>query len=813
MSALAQKAAEPAVQLALRVRGTVQGVGFRPAVWRIARDCGLSGSVRNDAQGVLIQVSGPAAALAAFRARLIAEAPPLARIDAVEEAALEASIDTGGFSIAESDAGHADTQITPDAAICPACREEVLSPFERRFRYPFTNCTHCGPRLSIIEGVPYDRARTTMAPFVLCADCRVEYRDPADRRFHAQPVACHACGPRAWLERLDGRAVSFDQHSMVDDVDAVASLIQKGEIVAIKGLGGFHLACDATNVEAVARLRQGKRRYGKPFALMARDLDVIRRYCTIDAAAEALLTGAAAPIVLLEATGAERLPEAVAPGTARLGFMLPYTPLHLLIMRRLDRPAVMTSANVSHEPQIIDDAVARGELATIAAYGLFHDRRIANRVDDSVVQTVDGAARLVRRARGYAPAPIALPEGFAEAPDIVAVGGDLKSTFCLVKHGNAILSQHQGDLADPRAFDDFQHNLALIGGLFDHTPERIAADRHPEYRSSRMAHEWAERDRLPLAAIQHHHAHIASCLAENGVPRDAPPVIGVALDGLGYGDDGTIWGGEFLLADYTGYRRLATFKPVAMIGGDQAVRQPWRNTYAHLMAEMGWPRLKMNYGALELVAFLEDKPRAVLDRMMATGTNAPPASSCGRLFDAVAAAIGLAREEALHEGEGAMALEAIVCPQTMASDHEDSFYPFAIPRLKGSGLAYVEPLAMWQALLGDLVLGTPKPVMAARFHKGLAKVIADMVSKVAPMAGTADHPAGTVALSGGCMHNKVLAEALCRQLRARSFTVLTQSRVPSNDGGLSLGQAAIAAASALRRPTGRNEPAAMAGAM
>ena len=541
------------VAMEIRVRGRVQGVGFRPTVWRIARELDLAGEVLNDCEGVLVRVGGSPSAVEDFIARLESEPPPLARIDEIEARAFGGALPSQ-FRIAESLAGDAHTEVAPDAAICAACAQEIVDPFQRRFRYPFANCTHCGPRLSIVKGIPYDRANTTMSPFAMCEACEGEYRNPADRRFHAEAIACHVCGPRARLVRLDGRATSFDRHSMLDDVDAVRGLITKGEIVAIKGLGGFHLACDATNAEAVARLRRLKRRDAKPFALMARDLDVIRRYCTVGAEEERALVSPAAPIVLLAADKAEKLPDEVAPGLATLGFMLPTTPLHLLILARMERPVVMTSGNVSEEPQVIDDDAARARLGEIATYALMHDREIANRVDDSVARVMAGRTRILRRARGFAPAPIALPPGFEAAPELLAMGGELKATFCLVKDGEAILSQHQGDLENVETFDDYRKNLALYAELFHHAPLALVADRHPEYLSAKLAREWAQAKSLPLIEAQHHHAHVAACLAENNIPLDAPPALGIVLDGLGWGDDGTVWGGEFLLADYRQFR-------------------------------------------------------------------------------------------------------------------------------------------------------------------------------------------------------------------------------------------------------------------
>ena len=784
---------EQADAVEIRVRGRVQGVGFRPTVWRIARELGLIGEVLNDADGVLVRVGGNSGAIARFLERMESERPPLGRIDQVETRPFCGDLPRE-FCIAESVGGAAHTQVTPDAAICKECAAEVLDPFARRYRYPFTNCTHCGPRFSIVTNIPYDRAQTTMAVFPMCPACDAEYGDPADRRFHAEPIACHVCGPKARLIRFDGRAVSFDQHSMLDDVDAVCSLLQKGEIVAIKGLGGYQLACDATNEEAVTRLRALKQRDAKPFALMARDLDIISRYCALDDAARQVLQSPEAPIVILPASGPEHLPGAVAPGMGTLGFMLPTTPLHLLILRRMTRPVVMTSGNLSDEPQVITEDDAKARLSAIAPYALIHDREIANRIDDSVVRIMEGRARLVRRARGYAPAPIKLPRGFQAAPSLLALGGELKATFCLVKDGEAILSQHQGDLEDAATYDDYRKNLALYATLFDHAPQALVADKHPEYLSTKLARTRAQDENLTLVEVQHHHAHVASCLAENGYALDAPPALGIVLDGLGLGDDGTIWGGEFLLADYRGYERLGTFKPVAMPGGASAVREPWRNLYAHLMAEIGWAQFAMNFAELPLCADLAARPRETLDAMIKKGVNAPLGSSCGRLFDAVSAALGLAEDVQAYEGQAAATLEAIVDEETLFHEDETLAYPLNIPNLRGSGLPYVEPVAMWNAILGDLILETPAPVMAARFHKGLAKTIVAMTRKLA-RRDSAEGPRFThVALSGGCFQNRILFEQVVRRLEAEGFTVLSHAQVPANDGGLALGQAAIGAA-------------------
>jgi len=784
------------------VRGLVQGVGFRPMVWRLAHRLGLRGSVGNDGAGVTIHICGAAAAIDDFVAGLRSEAPPLARIAAIEREPEALLPEHAGFVIADSGAGAVHTGVVPDAAACPDCIAEIFDPFARRFRYPFTNCTQCGPRLSIIEAIPYDRAATTMRGFTLCAACAAEYAAPDDRRFHAQPVACHRCGPRAWLERADGAAIAVDTLTTLDEVDAALTLIHRGEIVAIKGLGGFQLACDATNADAVARLRAAKRREGKPFALMARDLAVIRAYALVDEAEAALLASPAAPVVLLAARPlaefAKPVDAGVAPNLGTLGFMLPNTPLHHLLLRRMTRPIVLTSGNLASEPQCIANGEARDRLSKIASYFLFHDRDIVRRVDDSVARVLLGAPRLLRRARGYAPAPIQLPPGFEQAPAVLALGGELKNTFCLLGEGRAVLSHHIGDLEDAATHADWQRALADYRALFEHRAELVAVDRHPEYLSTKFGRVLAEREALPIAEVQHHHAHVAACLAEHGHARDAGPVIGVALDGLGFGDDGTLWGGEFLLVDYRHCERLGTFKPVAMPGGELAAREPWRNTYAQLMSEMGWTRFAMNYQELELFSFLAAKPRATLDSMIAHGLNSPAASSCGRLFDAVAAAVGLRREQVQYEGQAAIELEAAVDHATLRDEDECLAYPFAIPRLPGSRLPYIEPLGMWQALLGDLILATPAPVIAARFHKGLAITIARMVQQLSRHE-TGEAPVLKVALSGGVFQNAVLLTQVTTRLEALGFTVLIPREIPANDGGLALGQALIAAARAIEQ--------------
>jgi hydrogenase maturation protein HypF len=770
----------------IELRGIVQGVGLRPQVLRLARAHGITGTVHNAGTAAVVEAFGPPAALRDFEARLRGLNRGGLRIDSLQSVALAVPAEPPAvFEIAASASAAPGLGIAPDGASCAACVAETLDPFSRRYRYPFTACTDCGPRLSIFQQAPYDRAHTAMAPFPLCTDCAREYADPDDRRFHAQATACHACGPQATLRRLDGRAFSLDALTSLDDIDAATTLIGKGEVLLIKGLGGYQLACDATSARAVARLRSLKQREAKPFALMVRDLDMLRTWCLVDDGAEAALTSAAAPIVLLPRSDAA-LADGVAPGLATLGVMLPSTALHHLLMRRRRAPIVLTSGNLRDEPQAITLADAAARLGSQVSWVLDHDRAIERRVDDSVGRVIAGAFRVMRRARGYAPAPLPLPPGFDASVKVLALGGDLKNTFALLRDGSGLLSQHIGDLHDAACLADQQRALADYQRFYDFEPDLVACDAHPGYASTQIAQQRFASRRV---SVGHHHAHIAACLGEHGWPLDGGPVLGIALDGLGLGDDGQLWGGEFLLADYRQCRRIGTFKPVALIGGDLAAREPWRCTYAQLMAEMGWPRFAMNYDELELFRCLQAKPRALLDGLLADRTLAPPASSAGRLFDAVAGAIGLCRERVAYEGEAAMRLEALITADDLAEDSELD-YPFATPRLdKGKGLPYIEPLAMWQALLGDLVLQTPPARIAARFHRGLAAVIVRFAAQLAEA-----HALKTVALGGGVFQNRVLTELVLRGLATAGLTALLPRQVPVNDGGLAWGQALVALA-------------------
>ncbi len=813
---------------AIRARGVVQGVGFRPAIWHLARRYGLTGEVWNDGEGVMIHAFGSANSLAAFIEQIPRELPPLARLDALECADLaEAELieaDLTEFRIVASRQDGIDTPIAADAATCPDCLADISNPANRRYRYPFTNCTHCGPRLSIVRAVPYDRANTSMIDFPMCPDCLREYHDPADRRFHAQANCCPVCGPRLqlvdavrWMrsayppygnstslasiaesreppevgsrntltfDSSDVGRISASASTNADPIQQTATLIRQGRIVAIKGLGGFHLACDATNAAAVDTLRQRKRRYAKPFALMARDLTMLRRFTDVNATEIQALQDKTAPIVLLRAAG-ETLPTGIAPGDDKLGFMLPYTPLHTLLMQALDEPIVLTSGNISDEPQCIANDDALQKLAGIADFFLLHDRGIVQRLDDSVLRVMAGMPCLLRRARGHAPLSILLPPGFAKAPPLLAMGGELKNTFCLLKSGQAILSPHMGDLEHSRVQQDYRQQLALYRHLFDCQPRAIAVDLHDNYLSTQLGREWAEQQQLPLLGVQHHHAHVAACMAEHGLGADHPPLLGVAMDGLGLGDDGQLWGGEFLKVDYRQSSRLAAFDAIPLLGGAQAMRQPWRNSYAQLKRYFDWPKLTQDYAELEIIRYLNRQPLQVLDTMLAKRLNSPASSSCGRCFDAFSAALGLCRDGVAYEGQAAIALEMLAGP--VFEQQRRHAYPYdkqtngPLPRLSWQNL--------WRQLLNDLQHGVAHADIAARIHHGLARAIADTALALAGQIGS-----DTIALGGGVFQNRLLLEEVCRLLETSGKRVLAAALVPSNDGGLALGQAVVAAA-------------------
>jgi hydrogenase maturation protein HypF len=761
----------------IRVGGIVQGVGFRPTVYRLATGFGLRGTVRNDGGGVQIVVAGSGESIDAFVHALERNPPPLARIDRIERATCR-SPPGNDFRIECSRTDAVLTEVSPDAATCPACLADVQDSANRRWHHAFANCTHCGPRFSIVRGLPYDRVRTSMAEFAMCAACRLEYDDPGDRRFHAQPNACPDCGPQLRAEPDDARH---------DALQSAVAWLREGRIVAIKGIGGYHLACDAASETAVARLRRRKRRPAKPFALLARDIEMVERHAGVSALERTLLQGVAAPIVLLVADSGHPLAPAVALRQRTLGFMLPYTPLHHLLMAQLEGPIVLTSGNGVDEPQCITDADARERLGDIADGFLMHDRAIVNRVDDSVLRVVAGLPRVLRLGRGLAPMSLPLPSGFDPAPSVLALGGELKNTVCLLRAGQATLSPHIGGLENARADDAFRETIALHQRLFEHRAAVIAVDRHPDFRASRYGRNRAAAEALALVEVQHHHAHIAACLAEHMVPLDAPPVLGIALDGLGWGDDGALWGGEFLRADYRGFERLASLQQVPMPGGAQAIHQPWRMAWAYLGAHADAAALLREYAAVPFLRGLRHRPLKTLEAMQRANINCPLTTSCGRLFDAVSALLGIC-SEAGYEGQAAIELEACVDPAALA---RGDAYPFALTSER------IDSAPLWPALLADLASGTAVGVIAARFHLGLAQAIVAMAEQLTRRHG--DPWQSRIALSGGVFQNAVLLEESTRRFEAAGYVVLSPSRVPANDAGLSLGQAVIAAAVSISR--------------
>jgi hydrogenase maturation protein HypF len=739
----------------IRVRGQVQGVGFRPFVWTLATRMRMTGAVWNDAEGVLIHVSG--ANLDAFEAALQAQAPPLARVSAVVSSPYRFEEAPDGFTIAASRGSGAQTGVTPDAATCPDCLAEITDPAQGRFAHAFANCTQCGPRFSILRGLPYDRSQTTMATFAMCAHCAAEYGDPNDRRFHAQPIACPDCGPRLWLE-ADGHAVQGPA------IAAAATRLTAGEILAIKGIGGFHLACGAHNSEAIARLRTSKNRPAKPFALMG-TAAMIAEHALVSDTEATLLADPAAPIVLLTRLG-QTLPDGIAPGLATQGWMLPCTPLHHLLLAAFGGPLVMTSGNVSGAPQVTCNDEARATLGRFADAIVMHDRDIARRLDDGVERITPRGPMVLRRARGRAPGTLALPPGFADAPQVVAYGGQMKAAICLIKDGQALLSHHLGDLDDAATYAEFQRADADYAALFDHQPTVAACDLHPGYRASRHA---ATRG-LPLVQVQHHHAHLASCLADNLWPLNAGPVAGIVLDGMGLETDGTVWGGEVLLGDYRSFTRAASLAPAPLIGGDAAAIHPLRNLLARLdQAGLGDVMDRL----------YPDAPRALLRQVAVAGVNSPMSSSVGRLFDAFAAGLRLVTVAQSYEGEAAMRLESLAMQVT----EEVAPYPMTLGEL-------IDPAPLFRAWAQDLAAGVSPVAMAARFHAGVAQAFAATARDLVRSGA-----AGAVALSGGCFQNATLLAMTLRALEG--VPVLTHRACPANDGGLALGQAVIAAAQRL----------------
>jgi len=739
----------------LRVRGTVQGVGFRPFVYGLAHAAGLSGFVLNDPSGVLIEIEGTEAGISRFRARLAEEPPAMAAIDHVDVEVIP-SAGSISFEILESShLGAAATQVAADAATCDECLAEIADPAARRYRYPFTNCTNCGPRFTIVKDVPYDRPNTTMDDFEMCAECKTEYEDPADRRFHAQPIACPACGPSLRLLDAGWNRIAGDP------ILETASLVAAGRIVAVKGLGGYHLACDATNEAAVERLRSRKQREEKPLAVMVANLEAARALCEVGDVDAAVLSSRRRPIVLLPRSRGSNLAPSVAPGNRFLGLMLPYTPLHHLLIKEVGGPLVLTSGNHTDEPIVHHDEQAFARLGEIADAFLIHDREIHVRCDDSVVRVVSRNDYPLRRSRGFAPEAV-IVRPFSRP--VLAAGGELKHTFCIGVGERAILSHHIGDLATWEAMSALLEGVEHFTRVFDAAPEVVAYDLHPEYLSTK----WAKGLDVPTKiAVQHHHAHIASCLADNG--REGP-VIGLALDGTGWGDDDTIWGCEVLECDFAFYRRRAHLRYIPLPGGEAAIKQPWRVAAVYLREAFGEAADEL---ALDFVRRTRDEWRPILS-MAASGINSPPASSAGRLFDAVAALSGL-RDNVTYEGQAAAELEQIADPSVTIA------YPCSV---RDSEIDGVELVA---AAAEDLAHGRSVGHVSAAFHNGLARSLVQCCRQLRVESGL-----DVVALSGGTWQNLLLLERVAGGLTEDGFEVLIHRRVPPNDGGLALGQAVVA---------------------
>src|SRR5829696_2656492 len=754
------------------VRGIVQGVGFRPFVYALALRHGLAGLVRNDAEGVQVEVEGDAERLDLFLRGIEEEAPPLAVVEAVSWRPL-AALGERGFRIEESREGfRRRALISPDVATCEECLREVFDPGDRRYRYPFTNCTNCGPRFTITRTVPYDRATTTMSAFTMCPDCLREYEDPADRRFHAQPNACPTCGPRVRLLDKFGHRL----HAKPDDpILRMARMLRGRAIVAIKGLGGYHLACDPFDERAVRTLRGRKVRQDKPFALMARDLAQVRELCRVGSEEEALLTSPARPIALLERRDDSGIAEAVAPRQSTLGIMLAYTPLHHLLIADAGIPLVMTSGNNSDEPIAYRDEEAFEQIGEIADFFLVHDRPIHMRTDDSVLRIAGRERYPIRRSRGYAPAPLAVAEEFGR--HVLACGGELKNTFCVAKERHVFLSHHIGDLENYETLRSFMEGVEHFCRLFDVQPEVVAYDLHPEYLSTKYARELEEAG-LPAVGVQHHHAHVASCLADNGAPG-GERVIGVALDGTGYGTDGAVWGGEFVEGSVEeGFARRGHLEYAYMPGGSADIRQPWRMALAQLVALYGEEdALKI---PLALVRWVGERNAQLVARLVERKLNTPPTSSAGRLFDAVAAMVGVpGTQRTTYEGQPAVELELA------ADGPTDRGYQFRL-RSEGEGWI-VETGEIIRGVVEDLLVGRAKGGVSSRFHRTMAEVVVAGCERIREVGGTT-----AVALSGGTFQNMLLLEQVVGLLEGKGFEVYRHRRAPANDGGLALGQAILA---------------------
>ena len=753
----------------ISVRGVVQGVGFRPFVFQLATKYNLKGCVYNTSEDVKIEVQGDSRDLEHFVAELQYDAPPLAHIENIS-VTRHPPAGYNRFEIRQSVSEEGKYQlVSPDIATCQPCLSEVFSLQDRRYRYPFTNCTNCGPRFTIIEDIPYDRPKTTMRSFIMCPDCQAEYDNPLDRRFHAQPNACPKCGPR--LELLDSKG----NHIEATDVIATAGrLLKEGKILAIKGLGGFLLACDATSHKAVQLLRRRKRRPFKPLAIMVADIHEAKKCCLVSETEEQLLISPQSPIVLLPWKQESSVCQAVAPNLKYLGVMLPYTPMHHLLLKESRLPLVMTSGNISEEPICKDNDEAVRRLSGIADFFLVHNRDIYARYDDSVTIVERGDVRLTRRARGYAPFPVHLT---FKARQVLGCGAEEKNTFCLTKDNYAFVSQHIGDMENMETMEHFENTLSLYKKLFRVEPEVIAYDLHPEYLSSKYALELgSQSSRLKLVPVQHHHAHIVSCMADNKIES---PVIGVALDGTGYGSDGRIWGGEFLVADFKGFKRLGHLEYLPLPGGTAAIKRPYRTAIGYVLELLGEDSLNQKLAFLKKVDTIETD---LIKRQLQTGLNSPLNSSMGRLFDAVSALIDI-RGEIDYEGQAAVELE--MAAYNGVDKVGDKGYPYSV--IEGDGVNTIQLKELLSAIVDDLYKGVSKATISVKFHNTVASMIFDMCRLISKKTGI-----NQIALSGGVFQNRLLFKNVVTLLESAGFSVLVHKQVPCNDGGISLGQSVIA---------------------
>ncbi|SMB92699.1 hydrogenase maturation protein HypF [Desulfonispora thiosulfatigenes DSM 11270] len=739
----------------IEVSGIVQGVGFRPFIYRMAKENNIKGWVINDSKGVSIHAEGTKENIKNFIKNIYNKLPQQALIKDLKYKDIKAKEYNDFNILASQNGGSQDTLIPPDLAMCADCLKDILDEKNSRYEYPFTNCTNCGPRFTIIKEVPYDRIKTTMKDFPMCKECEQEFTNPSQRRFHAQPNACPKCGPSLNL-------YDRNQNILEGGLQKARELLAQGKILAVKGLGGYHLVCDGLNNDAVKSLRNGKKRDFKPFAVMAKNQEILKKYCKISSPEEQALTAANAPIVILERTS-EKLPTSLTMGLNTLGAMLPYTPLHLLLFKDNLELLVMTSGNVSSNPLIYKDDSAFKSLVELADYFLVHDREIYNRCDDSVVKVINNNIQIFRRARGYVPLPVEIPKSEA----LLACGGELKNTFCLTKGNKAFLSQHLGDLENFANFNEYIETIEKMQNYFNINPSLIVIDSHPNF----VARNWAYEQNIPVVEVQHHHAHLASCLADNNLDEK---VLGVVCDGTGYGTDGHIWGMEFLLGDFTSFERLAHLEYIPLPSGDLASKEPLRIVASYLYKYLGEKEFLENKVLLKKYSLAELK---IIQKQIDSKINTPLSSSCGRLFDAVSAFIGVCTRVS-YEGQAAMELEAIV-----AKDYRGKGYNFEI--LKEEKLI-ISTKIMWQEIIKDLSEEVSREIIAAKFHKTIAMMILEVVKSLEDKL-----PSKKVALSGGVMQNKLLSEILINLLKENEYEPIVHKNVPANDGGISLGQALI----------------------